>query len=198
MPRAAVAAIFSAVLWLTPAAGPEAQGKDPAVEAAEALAAAIRAQTGGDSPTAATPAARPAEPPSAGPKRRDGFWEMTSHREDGSPRTSQSLCVGGGSEDGFGIWDQITIIGDCSRKEIARAGAGWTFDARCELFGMVTESKGTISGDFRGRFRVDLTVVSDGRREAGSIRGVHKGACPSAFKAGDLVSDGRVLMNVLE
>ena len=77
------------------------------------------------------------------------------------------------------------------------SGAGWTFDARCELFGSVMESKGTMSGDFRDRFRVDLTSNNDGRREAGSIRGEHKGACPAPFKPGDLVSDGRVLMNVL-
>jgi len=114
------------------------------------------------------------------------------------PTTAQSLCVGGGSEDALSVWDQLTIIGTCSRKDLARSGAGWVFDARCELFGMVSESKGTISGGFRDRFRVDLTVVSDGRREAGSIRGEHKGACPAALKPGDLVSDGRVLMNVLD
>ena len=122
---------------------------------------------------------------------------MRSHREDGSRRDTQFLCVGGGSENEFSIWDQLTIMGDCSRKELVRSGAGWTFDARCELFGSVMESKGTMSGDFRDRFRVDLTVVNDGRRQAGSIRGEHKGACPSPFKPGDLISDGRVLMNVL-
>jgi hypothetical protein len=122
---------------------------------------------------------------------------MRSHREDGSVRDTQFLCVGGGSENEFSIWDQITIMGDCSRKELVRSGAGWTFDARCELFGSVMESKGTMSGDFRDRFRVDLTVVNDGRRQVGSIRGEHKGACPSPFKPGDLISDGRVLMNVL-
>lgn len=171
-----------------------AQGKDPVLEQAQATAAAIHAQTGGASP--ALPS-RPSETPSAGPKRRDGFWEMTSYREDGSARGKQSLCVGGGSEDKFSVWDQITVIGNCSRQELVRAGAGWSFDARCELFGMAQESKGTIGGDFRDRFRVDLTVMSDGRREAGSIRGEHKGACPAAFKPGDLVADGKVLMNVL-
>jgi hypothetical protein len=106
--------------------------------------------------------------------------------------------VGGGSEERFSVWDQITIMGNCSRKDLARSGAGWAFDARCELVGMVSESKGTITGDFRDRFRVDLTVVSDGRKEAGSIRGERKGACPAGVKPGDLISDGRVLMNVLD
>lgn len=198
MPHAAVATV-AVILAVGAVAGSDGLARDSVVEAAEALAAAIRAQTGGAVPAApgsATPAPA-ADAPEAGPKRRDGFWEMTSYREDGSRRTSQSLCVGGGSEDEFSIWDQLTVMGNCSRKELARSGAGWTFDARCELFGSVTESKGTMSGDFRDRFRVDLTVVNDGRREAGSIRGVHTGACPSEFKPGDLISDGRVLMNVL-
>jgi hypothetical protein len=104
-------------------------------------------------------------PASVGPKRSDGYWEMASFREDGSRRTTQFLCVGGGSENEFSILDQLTIMGDCPRKELVRSGAGWTFDTRCELFGSVSESKGTISGDFRDRFRVDLTMVNDGRRE---------------------------------
>ena len=136
--------------------------------------------------------------PTAGPKRRGGYWEMASHRDDGSLRTRRFLCVGAGSEDQFGVWDQITIMGDRSRKELRRSGAGWAFGARCELFGSVTETKGTVSGDFRDRLRVDLATVSGGRRDAGSIRGEHKGACPAPFKPGDPVSDGRVLMNVLD
>jgi hypothetical protein len=202
MPRtsAAAALVVVATLCLAGAAGVGAQGKDPVVEAAEALADAIRAQTGGGAGAAARPAQAPAQqaPASAGPKRSDGYWEMASFREDGSRRTTQFLCVGGGSENEFSIWDQLTVMGDCPRKELVRSGAGWTFDTRCELFGSVSESKGTISGDFRDRFRVDLTMVNDGRREAGSIRGERKGACPSPFKPGDLVSDGRVLMNVLQ
>jgi hypothetical protein len=198
MPRAATAAIFAATLFLAAAAATEGRAKDPVVEAAEALAAAIRAQTGGGAPASTTTPARPAaDAPSNGPRRRDGYWEMKSYGEDGSLRTTQFLCVGNNSENEFSIWDQLTIMGGCSRKELNRSGAGWAFDARCELFGSVMESKGTMGGDFRDRFRVDLTVVEDGRRQDGSIRGEHKGACPSPFKPGDLVSDGRVLMNVL-
>lgn len=194
MPRAADLCLATLLLAVTAAS--DGRAKDPVVEAAEALAAAIRAQTGGGAP-AATPARPVADAPSNGPRRRDGYWEMRSYREDGSLRTTQFLCVGDGSENGFSVWDQLTIMGNCGRKELNRSGAGWAFDARCELFGSVMESKGTMSGDFRDRFRVDLTVVEDGRPQVGSIRGEHKGRCPAPFKPGDLISDGRVLMNVL-
>ena len=199
MLRTAAATLFA--FSLVAALPFDGLAKDPVVGAAEDLAAAIRAEAGRAAPaTAAAPAipAQAAESPSNGPRRRDGYWEMRSLREDGSPRTTQFLCVGNGSENEFSIWDQLTIMGNCSRKELNRSGAGWTFEARCELFGNVMESRGTMSGDFRDRFRVDLTVVEDGRRQAGSIRGEHKGACPAPFKPGDLVSDGRVLMNVLQ
>jgi hypothetical protein len=67
---------------------------------------------------------------------------MASFREDGSRRTSQFLCVGGGSEEEFNIWEQITVMGDCGRKGLNRSGAGWAFDAHRELFGSVMEAKG--------------------------------------------------------
>jgi hypothetical protein len=60
----------------------------------------------------------------------------------------------------------------------------------------VSESKGTISGDFRQSFRVDQTVVTNGASQSGSIRGQWKGACPAGRKPGDMVS-GTVEFNVL-
>lgn len=186
------AAAFAAVLCLAAGAAFLDGADGPDGDAAAAAVGAMRPPLAG-----VLPAAAAAEAPEAGPKRSDGFWEMTSHNADGSPRMAQSLCVGGGSEERFSIWDQLTVMGDCNRKEIARAGAGWTFDARCELMGIVMESKGTMAGDFRSRFRVDLTVTTDGNPDTGSIRGLNKGACPAAFKPGDLVSGGKVLTNVL-
>jgi hypothetical protein len=173
------------------------------VAEAEAVAAAIYAQTTGEKGTPAAPAvAAPSvnsgdTSSSGGPKRRDGLWEMASYAKDGSFMARQSLCVGAGSEDTFSVWDQLTMFGNCSRKDLTRSGAGWTFDTRCELMGMVNEAKGTISGDFRDQFRVDQTIATEGRSITGSFRGVHKGSCPAPFKPGDLISDGRVLMNVL-
>lgn len=197
------AAAFAAVLCVAAAAAFFDGVDDPDADAVGTVAAAMHGVGGAPAfrpalPAGMLPAAAAAEAPAAGPKRSDGFWEMASYNADGSPRMTQSLCVGGGSEERFAIWDQLTVMGDCSRKEIARAGAGWAFAARCELMGTVMESKGTMGGDFRGRFRVDLTVTTNGSPDTGSIRGENKGACPAAFKPGDLVSGGKVLTNVLD
>jgi hypothetical protein len=88
------------------------------------------------------------------------------------------------------------VIGNCDPKELSRSGAGWSFHARCQLMGTVSDAKGTISGDFRQSFRVDQTVVTDGSPQSGSVRGQWKGACPAGRKPGDLVS-GTTVFNVL-
>jgi hypothetical protein len=150
---------------------------------AEAKAAAIQAQTGG----AATQ--------SAVPKRRDGWWELASYTADCEPMARQNMCVGAGSEEGFSVFDQVNAVG-CENARYERAGPGWNFELSCELMGMKTASKGRITGDFSRSFRVDQTVTTDGSTRTGSIRGVHKGSCPAPFKAGDLVSNGAVIMNV--
>lgn len=174
-------------------AQPRAENADGSVVAeAEALAAAISAQTAGAAntpshPKVATPSSDPKPAsPGAAPRRRDGLWDMASYAADGSLMARQSLCVGAASEDKYGVWDQLTIFADCSRKDLARSGTSWTFHTRCELMGVVNESKGTISGNFNDQFRVDQTIVTDGRPKSGSIRGVHKGAC-APFKPGDLI-----------
>ena len=204
MPRASAAA---AILWLPCSASPPRRrpGRKERTRWS-------RRRKRSPPPSAPRPAAarrprrrrrRPAQapaagPPSVGPKRRDGYWEMSSHREDGSLRTTQYPVRG------RRVGERASASGTSSRSSATAAARSWpapapagpsTRAARCSA--SCTESKGTISGDFRDRFRVDLTVVEDGRRQAGSIRGEHKGACPAAFKPGDLVSDGRVLMNVL-
>ena len=209
MVRAAIAAALPLVLLAACNQDGDVHPKaatagDPVVAEAQAKAAAIYAQTGGAAiapagPKVAGPSADPGGSATAeDPRRRDGLWDMASYAEDGSPMARQSLCVGAGSEDKFSVWNQLTYFAECSRKSLTRSGAGWTFDTRCELMGMVNESKGTISGDFRDSFRVDQTIVTDGRPKTGSVRGVHKGACPAPFKPGDLIVDGQVLMNVLK
>ncbi len=139
--------------------------------------------------------------PTGRPKRRDGWWELASFHEDGAaPRDSQSLCVGAGLEDDYNLFEQMTMFSECSLKDLSRAGAGWRFETRCDIgMNIISESKGTISGNFHDRFRVDQTVLVDGTTRSGSVRGEWKGACPAAYKPGDLVDhDGKVLLNLLQ
>ena len=125
---------------------------------------------------------------------------MTSTHEDGSARDAQSLCVGAGSEDRYNLFEQMTMFAECSQKELTRTGSGWRFATRCDLgAGMTSEAQGTISGDFRQRFRVEQTILFEGSPRTGTILGQWKGECPAPYRPGDLVdADGDVLMNLLK
>lgn len=129
------------------------------------------------------------------PKRRDGYWEMASFSDSGTPMGKQFLCVGGGSEDKFSIFDQLAMVGDCDKKTFTRTATGWTFETRCKLMDKVTVQQGTISGDFQDGFRVDQTVTQAPEAPIkGSVRGKRIGDCPAKFKAGDLVDGGGDLL----
>lgn len=173
--------------------------------AATTLAGCGNSSTASNSGAVATtdmPAATPANvnlTPKGAPRRADGFWEMASFAEDGSPMAKQALCVGAGSEDKFSVFDQLTVMGNCSKQDFRRTATGWTFETRCELMGTVTVQKGTISGDFQQGFLVDQAVSQATETvRKGQIRGTRRGACPAKYKPGDLVdSDGDVLGNMV-
>jgi hypothetical protein len=159
----------------------------------------------GDKAGEATEAAASATPanvattPAGAPKRRDGYWELASFSERGTPMGKQFLCVGAGSEDKFSVMDQLAAVGDCSKKDLTRTATGWNFETRCSLMNKETVQKGTISGDFRSNFRIDQTVTQTPDTEIkGSIRGKRAGDCAAKYKPGDLVDgDGSVLGNML-
>jgi hypothetical protein len=170
--------------------------------ALSACGAPSGAKSGGGAPAAGQAAATPASvilTPGGAPTRRDGYWEMGSFSESGSPMSKQFLCVGGGSEAHFSVFDQLAAVGDCSQKTFTRTASGWSFETRCKLMDQVTVQKGTISGDFQTAFRVDQAVSQGpGTEIKGSIRGRRIGDCPAKFAPGDLVDgDGDKLGNML-
>ncbi len=136
---------------------------------------------------------------SGAPQRRDGYWEIVSVSESGSPMSKQFLCVGAGSEDRFSVIDQLASVGDCSKKDFTRTATGWAFETRCTLMDKETVQTGSISGDFQQAFRIDQTVTqSPDTTIKGSIIGRRIGDCPAKFQPGDLVDqDGDKLGNML-
>ena len=163
---------------------------DAVLAEAKATAAALSKQAG----ETLEPTAGSVETTSAGgPKRRDGWWEMTSG---GAVTDTQHLCVGAGSEEGWSLYDQILFsVGDCTKKSLDRQGGGWRFDLDCDSSGTKIKMQGQISGDFRNSFRVEQSGTVDGAPRSANIRGSHLGTCPAPFKPGDVVSGGRVLFN---
>ena len=144
-------------------------------------------------------ASSPALTAKGAPKRRDGYWEFNSIGASGTVMGKQFLCVGAGSEDKYSIFDQLSELGDCSKKEFTRTSTGWSFETRCSMMSVTTVQKGVIAGDFQNSFRVDQTVTqSPGGGMTGAVAGRRVGDCPGKYKPGDLVDDdGSTLTNVL-
>jgi hypothetical protein len=163
-----------------------------------ATAAAANGSPAADAGPAATPA-NVVMTPKGAPQRRDGYWQMASFSETGSPMSKQFLCVGAGSETKFSVFDQLASVGDCSKKDFTRTATGWTFETRCKLMDKETVQTGTIGGDFQQSFRIDQTVTQTPATVIkGSIRGQRVGDCPAKFQPGDLVDgDGQKLGNML-
>jgi hypothetical protein len=161
-------------------------------------AAAPSASPSADAAPAATPA-NVVMTPKGAPQRRDGYWEMGSFSESGSPMSKQFLCVGAGSESKFSVFDQLASVGDCDKKDFTRTATGWTFETRCKLMDKETVQKGTVGGDFQQSFHIEQTVTQTPNTVIkGSIRGRRVGDCPAKFQPGDLVDgDGQKLGNML-
>jgi hypothetical protein len=103
------------------------------------------------------------------------------------------LCVGSGSEDKYSIFDQLSELGDCSKKDFTRTPNGRRFETRCSMMNVTTVQKGVIAGDFQNSFRVDQTVTRGSSAIQGSVMGRRIGNCPAQHKPGDLVDDVRML-----
>ena len=138
------------------------------------------------------------------PKRRSGWWEFTAD----TVRGRQNMCVTEATEAVVSAFDQITqapLLGyNCSKTDFHKSGSGWAFDVACDtgipaaIGGGVMTSKGTISGDIRTRYEVQMSVAQAGVTRNGTVKAEWKGACPAGRKAGDLVIDDSTIVNVLK
>lgn len=152
-----------------------------------------KAPAGGSGPAVAAASAPPADlvlTPKGAPQRRDGYWEMASYADTGTPMSKQFYCVGAGSEQKFSVFDALASVGDCDKRDFTRTPTGWTFATRCKLMDATTTQTGTISGDFQQSFLIDQTVTQGAHTQKGTIRGRRVGDCPAKFKPGDLVDAG--------
>lgn len=155
--------------------------------------------SGGDTPTIAGTPADVAVTSKGAPRRADGYWEMGSFGSDGSPMMKQFYCVGAGSEEKYSLFDQLTVMGDCAKKDFKRTSAGWNFDIACSIFDQKMAQQGTIAGDFKTGFAMTMNVVENGGSlRKGTIQGKRIGECPATFKPGDLVNEeGKKIANLL-
>ena len=146
----------------------------------------------GSAVTSAPPPAMAAAPmttvpmtKAGGPKRADGFWEFKWGE------ATKQYCVGDDSEEKYSLVDELSLLGDCSKKEFKRTARSWDFETVCVMMGVTTTQKGTITGDFKTNYTIDQQVTqSPGSSVKGQIVAHRIGDCPPQYKPGDMIKDG--------
>ncbi|AUW59010.1 hypothetical protein C1T17_13815 [Sphingobium sp. SCG-1] len=179
-------AVMIATLALTPCDGKPSDNKPPQGSASAA-------------PMVAGTPANVAVTSKGAPRCAEGYWQMSSFTAEGSPMMKQYYCVGADSEKKYSLFDQLTIMGNCSRSDFKRTSAGWDFIIQCAIMDQKLAQTGTIAGDFQNSFAMTTNVVENGGSpRKGTIEGKRVGECPAGFKPGDLVnSAGKKMMNLL-
>ncbi len=176
-----------------------------ALMATLALAACEAPGTGGDSADAGATGAEDAASPAAGSSSdtvdarvRAGLWQTTAAFPGGQgPSVTSRICFD----------EQMTALNagsgpsahseDCTQN-VTRTAGGFDFTSRCDAgTGGVTETVGTLTGDFQTAYRMEATVTTSGSSMAamnGSTQIVttaeYQGACPEGWRAGDVEIPG--------
>jgi len=175
------------------------------VLAAAALAACQDTSGDGEAAdSAAAPAegsASPASSSSSGTVEahvRAGLWQTTASFPGGQGRSVTSrVCMD----------DQMTALNtgtaqsqyseDCTQN-VTRTPDGFGFTSRCDAgAGGVTETVGTMTGDFQTAYRMEATVTTTGSSMA-AMNGTtqvltvaeYQGPCPTGWRAGDVEIPG--------
>ena len=132
------------------------------------------------------------------PKRADGYWALKNVGSGGTVIGTQHLCVGRDSEERGSIFDQIALNVNCSTYDFKRTDAGWNFETVCGRAPMVSDTKGTISGDFAKAYKIEMTAKEGDFTQSRTIKASNEGACPAGVIPGDLMDEnGKKVTNIL-
>lgn len=127
-------------------------------------------------------------------RARAGLWQMTAGFPGNEGRSVTSrVCM----DDTMTVLDtgsaESAHSEDCTQN-VTRTGNGFAFTSRCAPEGGgVTETTGTMTGDFQTAYRMEATVTTTGAPMAamnGTSQVVttaqYQGACPEGWRGGDV------------
>jgi hypothetical protein len=138
------------------------------------------------------------------PLRREGLWEETIHRGPlGLNSYVVRICLDRAAD------EKLAFAGEpwsrpCRRTAMPRGDRSWVFTSTCDRGGRgELTSEGTVTGDLRLKYRVDVEVTTAGAAEP-EMNGTDrltteaqwKGNCPADMKPGD-IDVNRTRFNVL-
>jgi len=146
--------------------------------------------------TAAGDAATPAtsDGDSIQARAREGLWQTSASFPGGrGPTVTSRVCMDASMTALDTGTAQSAGAEGCSQN-VTRIADGFSFTSRCEpTDGGVTETVGTITGDFQTAYRMEATVTTTGSPMAamnGSTQVVteatYQGPCPEGWRPGDV------------
>jgi hypothetical protein len=127
----------------------------------------------------------------AGPHIEAGLWE-TGMEVSGIKMTSQ-VCMDGSDAASRRAFvppsrEQASATADrsCEKQDIHPIPGGYSVDTTCSTRGRVTHVAGKVTGDFRTRYTLDMTVEQEGRpAQPMHMESRRVGACPAGMKPGE-------------
>ena len=131
---------------------------------------------------------------------REGLWRTTISSE-AMPTMSARMCM----DETMSALDTSAAdeVGDCAQT-ITRTADGFNFRSRCESGeSTVTETTGSLTGDFQTAYRMEATTTTTGSSMAdGTISMVteatYEGPCPDDWRPGDMEIPGGMRVNILD
>lgn len=147
-------------------------------------------------------AASPAGP-AVMPTRKPGLWTQTVNTGDMTQTTK--ICIDENVDKAMSVVGSQMSKDMCSKNAVTNVAGGYAFESVCQVgAGMgVTTTKGTVTGDFNSKYKVDAETTISGANAA-HMNGAHKmtveaawqGPCPAGFKPGDMELPGGMKMNI--
>lgn len=129
----------------------------------------------------------------AGPRIEAGLWE-TGMDISGMKMTTQ-ICMDGSDALSRRAFtppsrEQAPAAAaaerSCEKQDVHPIPGGFSVDTVCTNRGRVTHVSGTMTGDFKTRYVMDMTVGSEGRPSQTMHMESHRvGACPAGMKPGE-------------
>ena len=128
----------------------------------------------------------------AGPHVESGLWQ--SDMEVSGFKIGTQICMDGSEAASRRAFrppsrDQAKAAADreCEKQDIHPIPGGYSVNSTCTDRGRVTHVSGKVTGDFRTRYAMDMTVDSDGRPSQTMHMESHRlGECPAGMKPGEV------------
>lgn len=127
----------------------------------------------------------------AGPHIEAGLWE-TGMEVSGIKMTSQ-VCMDGSEASSRRAFmppsrEQASAAAErnCEKQDIHPIPGGYSVDATCTTRGRLTHVAGKVTGDFRTRYTVDMTVEQSGQPpQPMHLESRRVGTCPAGMRPGE-------------